>query len=175
MYSPAFRRYVQAMTPTCSVLLDLDGTLINSQPGILASCLAALRALGHEADETLDIKRIIGPPLEDIMRVLLQPYGDDRIGEAVAAYRQHYGESGFLGSEPYPALAARLKRCSRPDCEFTWQRRSGKLSRAAFCTIWGLHHTLMAFTVQRRAAGWITSLNCSPIFCRNTTFCSPTV
>jgi phosphoglycolate phosphatase len=109
MYSPAFGRYVQAMTPTRSVLLDLDGTLIDSQPGILASCLAALRALGHEPDETLDIKRIIGPPLEDIMRVLLQPYGDDRVGEAVAAYRQHYGESGFLGTEPYPGIGSSLK------------------------------------------------------------------
>jgi phosphoglycolate phosphatase len=109
MYSPAFGRYIQAMTPTCSVLLDLDGTLIDSQPGILASCLAALRALGHEPDETLDIKRTIGPPLEDMMRVLLQPYGDDRVGEAVAAYRQHYGESGLLGSEPYPGIGRSLK------------------------------------------------------------------
>jgi phosphoglycolate phosphatase len=97
------------MTPACSVLLDLDGTLIDSQPGILASSLAALRALGHEPDETLDIKRTIGPPLEDMMRVLLQPYGDDRIGEAVAAYRRHYGESGFLGSEPYPGIGSSLK------------------------------------------------------------------
>jgi phosphoglycolate phosphatase len=97
------------MTPACSVVLDLDGTLIDSQPGILASCLAALRALGHEADETLDIRRVIGPPLEDIMRVLLQPYGDDRIAEAVAAYRQHYGESGFLGSEPYPGIGSSLE------------------------------------------------------------------
>jgi phosphoglycolate phosphatase len=97
------------MTPTCSVLLDLDGTLIDSQPGILASCLAALRALGHEPDETLDIKRTIGPPLEDMMRVLLQSYGDDRVGEAVAAYRQHYGESGFLGSDPYPGIGSSLE------------------------------------------------------------------
>src|SRR3982074_1599018 len=88
--APAFGRYIQAMPPTCSVLLDLDGTLIDSQLGILASCLAALRALGHEPDETLDIRRAIGPPLEDMMQVLLQPYGDDRIAEAVAAYRQHY-------------------------------------------------------------------------------------
>ena len=57
---------------TCSVLLDLDGTLIDSQPGILASCLAALRALGHEPDETLDIRRTIGLPLEDMMQILLQ-------------------------------------------------------------------------------------------------------
>jgi phosphoglycolate phosphatase len=109
MYSPAFGHYIQAMTPTCSVLLDLDGTLIDSLPGILASCLAALRTLGHEPEETLDIKRTIGPPIEDIMRVLLQPYGDDRVDAAVLAYRQHYGESGFRGSEPYPGIGSSLK------------------------------------------------------------------
>lgn len=97
------------MTPTCSVLLDLDGTLIDSQPGILASCLAALRALGHQPDETLDIKRFIGPPLEEMMQVLLQSYGDDRTGEAVLAYRRHYGDSGLLGSVPYPGIGESLK------------------------------------------------------------------
>jgi phosphoglycolate phosphatase len=98
---------------TCSVLLDLDGTLIDSQPGIRASCLAALRALGHEPEETLDIRRFIGPPLEDMMRRLLQPYADDRVGEAVAAYRQHYGESGLLGSVPYPGIAQSLEEMKR--------------------------------------------------------------
>jgi phosphoglycolate phosphatase len=98
---------------TCSVLLDLDGTLIDSHPGILASCLAALRALGHEPDETLDIRRTIGPPLEDVMQTLLQPYGDDRVGEAVAAYRQHYGESGLLGSVPYPGIGESLEEMKR--------------------------------------------------------------
>ena len=98
---------------TCSVLLDLDGTLIDSYPGILASCLAALRALGHEPDETLDIRRTIGPPLEDMMQILLQSYGDDRVGEAVAAYRQHYGESGLLGSVPYPGIGKSLEEMKR--------------------------------------------------------------
>jgi len=66
---------------TCSVLLDLDGTLIDSHPGILASCLAALRALGHEPDETLDIRRTIGVPypgigksLEEMKRTGLRIY-----------------------------------------------------------------------------------------------------
>src|SRR5437762_12452166 len=98
---------------TCSVLLDLDGTLIDSYPGILASCLAALRTLGHEPDETVDIRRTIGSPLEDIMQILLKSYGDNRVGEAVIAYRQHYGESGLLGSVPYPGIAkspAEMKR-----------------------------------------------------------------
>jgi hypothetical protein len=30
--------------------------------------------------------------------MLLQVHGDDRIGEAVAAYRHHYGERGVLAS-----------------------------------------------------------------------------
>ena len=98
---------------TGSVLLDLDGTLIDSYPGIQASCLAALRALGHQPDEPLDIRRFIGPPLEDIMQVLLQPYGDDRVCEAVAVYRQHYGESGFLGSVPYPGIGQSLEEMKR--------------------------------------------------------------
>jgi phosphoglycolate phosphatase len=101
------------MSPVRSVLLDLDGTLIDSQPGIVASCLAALRALGHDPDEALDVKRAIGLPLEDMLRALLQVHGDDRIGEAVVAYRQHYGESGLLGSEPYPGIGDALQKMRR--------------------------------------------------------------
>jgi phosphoglycolate phosphatase len=101
------------MSPARAVLLDLDGTLVDSQPGIAASCLAALRALGHDPGDTLDMTRIIGPPIEDIMRALLQPYGDGRIGDAVAAYRRHYGESGLLASVPYPGIADALQDMRR--------------------------------------------------------------
>ena len=97
----------------CSVLLDLDGTLIDSYPGILASCVAALRALGHEADGTLDVRGAIGPPLEGMMQILLRSYGDDRVGEAVAAYRQHCGESGLLGCVPYPGIGESLEEMKR--------------------------------------------------------------
>jgi phosphoglycolate phosphatase len=101
------------MSPAPSVLLDLDGTLIDSQPGILASCIATLRALGHEPGEALDIKRFIGPPLEDVLRDLLQARGDDRVAEAVAIYRQHYGESGLLDSQPYPGVGDALAEMRR--------------------------------------------------------------
>jgi len=45
-----------------------------------------------------------------MMQVLLRPYGDDRVGEAVVAYRQHYGESGLLESESYPGIGGSLKQ-----------------------------------------------------------------
>jgi phosphoglycolate phosphatase len=101
------------MPPVRSVLLDLDGTLIDSQPGIVASCSAALRALGHDPGEALDMKQVIGPPLEEVLQALLQARGDDRINEAVVAYRQHYGESGLLGSEPYPGIRDSLQDMRR--------------------------------------------------------------
>lgn len=88
-----------------AVLLDLDGTLIDSHPGIQASCIAALRALGHEPGEGFDIRASIGPPLEEIIRDLLSGFGDDRVEEGVTAYRQHYGEFGYLGSVLYPGVA----------------------------------------------------------------------
>jgi len=97
------------MRPISSVLLDLDGTLIDSQPGIVASCMAALRTLGHKPDDTLDISRAIGPPLEDMMQILLHRYEDSRVGEAVVAYRQHYGEVGLLGSKAYPGICLALQ------------------------------------------------------------------
>lgn len=98
---------------TRAVLLDLDGTLIDSQPGILASCLAALRALGHSPDEALDIRHVIGPPLEDGLRVLLQSYGDDRVEQAAEAYRRDYGESGLFKSVAYPGIGDALEMLKR--------------------------------------------------------------
>ena len=91
-----------------AILLDLDGTLIASEPGILSSCRAALRVLGQEADPSMDIASIIGPPIEDVMRYLLGQFGDDRVAESVDAYRQDYGARGLLLSEVYDGIPEAL-------------------------------------------------------------------
>ncbi len=96
------------MTLPSAILLDLDGTLIDSEPGILSSCRAALRALGHEADPQMEIASIIGPPMEDVMRYLLAQFGDDRVAEGVNAYREDYGTRGLLLSELYDGIADAL-------------------------------------------------------------------
>ena len=98
------------MSAIRSVLLDLDGTLVDSQPGIVSSCAAALRALGHQPGDPREIQRAIGPPLEEILKALLQARGDDRLDEAAIAYRQHYGENGLFGSRPYPGIGDALER-----------------------------------------------------------------
>ena len=92
---------------TC-VLLDLDGTLIDSKPGIVASFNAALEALGHRPDPSFDLTFVIGPVLTDVMGEVLAHYGDTRVDEAVAAYRRHYGEVGLYDVAPYEGIAALL-------------------------------------------------------------------
>jgi phosphoglycolate phosphatase len=77
--------------------------------------MATLRALGHDPGEGLDIKRAIGPPLEDMLQALLRPRGDDRLEEAVTIYRRHYGESGLFGSEPYPGISGALQQMRHAD------------------------------------------------------------
>ncbi|MBS0408637.1 MAG: HAD hydrolase-like protein [Proteobacteria bacterium] len=96
------------MTATpLSILLDLDGTIVDSQPGIALSCEAALTALGHRPEE-LDVAALIGPPLEEVLVTVLARFGDDRLDEAVRAYRDHYGRVGLLETTAYPGMAAAL-------------------------------------------------------------------
>ena len=94
------------MPPT--ILLDLDGALVDSLPGIAASGRAALAALGHPPDPGLDIAAMIGPPIEEMMQLMLARYGDDRVAEGVAAYRADYGARGLLASAPYPGIPEAL-------------------------------------------------------------------
>ena len=95
---------------THAVLLDLDGTLIDSLPGIRASCLATLHTLGLPPDPATDFRALVGPPLPEVMRRLLLPYGDTRIEAAVTAYRAHYAEAGMFLATIYPGIEPMLDR-----------------------------------------------------------------
>ena len=87
-----------------AILLDLDGTLVDSRPGIAASCAAALRALGHTPDPSFDVTPLIGPPLPQVIHRLLERYGDDRVDAGIEAYRAHYGEIGLHLATIYPGI-----------------------------------------------------------------------
>ncbi len=91
-----------------TALFDLDGTLTDSRPGILASLRAALRDLGHTPDPAEDLTWVVGPPIEDVMGRLLAPCGDDRTLEATALYRQHYAAGGLFDNAPYPGIPEAL-------------------------------------------------------------------
>ncbi len=86
------------------MLLDLDGTLTDSRPGIVSSYHAALRDLGHTPDPAIDLTFVIGPPMNDVMPRVLALYGDDRVEAGVDAYRHHYGVSGLFENSVYSGI-----------------------------------------------------------------------
>jgi phosphoglycolate phosphatase len=91
------------------LFLDLDGTLTDSRPGILASMRHAMTVLGIEipADEALS--RLIGPPTRDAFRELLGSSDPELNERTIAIYRQRYATLGLFESSLYPGIAQGLQ------------------------------------------------------------------
>lgn len=90
-------------------LFDLDGTIIDSAPGITASLAWTFEALGRPIPTPVELLAFVGPPILDSFR--------DLIGMTVAesehaldVYRPHYLEHGVFDSSVYPGIEALLKR-----------------------------------------------------------------
>jgi phosphoglycolate phosphatase len=89
-----------------TVLLDLDGTLVDSASGILGSLREAFDELGLAwSDADLD-GQLVGPPLYETLPAIV---GDDATAAVVPVYRRIYAERGFLSSTPYPGVDALLQ------------------------------------------------------------------
>ncbi|NHN87443.1 HAD hydrolase-like protein [Acetobacter conturbans] len=78
-----------------SVLFDLDGTIIDSRTGIIATIRQVLEEMGHTPDPAHDLNWVVGPPLRDLIGEILSHYGDDRCEEAMVCYRKHYEAEGM--------------------------------------------------------------------------------
>lgn len=77
--------------PPQLVIFDLDGTLTDSAEGIVASFLHALGHIGAPVPEGDLVARIVGPPMDDTFRAML----DEDAEQAIAAFRAEYGSRGW--------------------------------------------------------------------------------
>jgi phosphoglycolate phosphatase len=85
------------------VLFDMDGTLVDSTPGIWASIRVAAAELGLPEPTRGQLRSMVGPPLEDGFAGAfgLRP-GD--VARAVAAYRAHYTAGAMFDAHVYPGI-----------------------------------------------------------------------
>lgn len=88
-------------------LFDLDGTLTDPKEGITRSAAHALRHFGIEADPE-NLTFFIGPPLYDSFSLYDIPA--DRLGEAVAVFREYFEPRGWRENVPYPGIERTLER-----------------------------------------------------------------
>jgi phosphoglycolate phosphatase-like HAD superfamily hydrolase len=83
------------------VIFDLDGTLTDSAPGIVASFRHALAAVGAEVPDGDLAGRIVGPPMHHTLAALGL---GDRVDAAVAAYRADYTNRGWAMNTVYDGV-----------------------------------------------------------------------
>lgn len=91
-----------------TLLLDLDGTLVDPAPGIVGSCRFALAELGVPVADDADLRWIIGPPLRASFTKLLGEGGDPEA--ALKLYRQRYTSGGLYEAVPYPTMLQVLQQ-----------------------------------------------------------------
>lgn len=85
------------------VLFDLDGTLIDSECGIVASIEYALTTLGANVPPRDVLRTWIGPPLRATFPLALGN-DEDRVEQAVALYRERYSAIGWGEHVVYPHI-----------------------------------------------------------------------
>jgi phosphoglycolate phosphatase len=90
------------------VVFDLDGTLTDPLEGIGRSINFALDAYGYDARPSLEIARLIGPPIDKIFALLTGSTDPRKIEGLVTKYRERYAEVGFAENRLYPGIPTML-------------------------------------------------------------------
>jgi len=87
-----------------AILFDLDGTIIDSRAGIIATLHRVIAELGHEPDPSIDLTWVVGPPLSDLIGQVLAHYGETRVDLAITLYRHFYQEAGVPNTPVFPHI-----------------------------------------------------------------------
>lgn len=90
------------------LLFDLDGTLTDPAPGIVACIEHALREMGAASSEHTNLTRFIGPPLRETFAELLGTSDPMEIDTAIAHYRERFGDVGLFENSLYPGIPQAL-------------------------------------------------------------------
>lgn len=91
-----------------NILFDLDGTLIDSAPGIVESFSFAFNKIyGEECSK--EIKSLIGPPINEVLHAVNGETDSTIIKEFVDAFKLHYDNEGFKKSQLFENVSEVLK------------------------------------------------------------------
>jgi len=91
------------------VLFDLDGTIVDSAPGITATLAKTFVALGLPVPSPAELLSYVGPPILDSFRDLAH-FDEAESHRALDIYRPLYIESGVFDATVYPGVEKVLRR-----------------------------------------------------------------
>lgn len=98
------------MTNYTTVLWDLDGTIINSSPGVFESFNHTFRTVGMPELTPAEMKPFMGPPLRTTFGQILG-LTQEETEECLAVYRDFYlKQGGALNCELYPGVIETIQK-----------------------------------------------------------------
>lgn len=97
-----------------TVLFDLDGTLSESEPGILGSLTSALTSLMLVAPSYDVMRHAIGPPFETGLPEIGIPL--EHVPSVIAAYREVYEHTGLFETRLYDGVIDMLDALADAGC-----------------------------------------------------------
>jgi phosphoglycolate phosphatase len=91
-----------------SVLLDLDGTILDSAPGITSTLAYTFKVLGRPIPTPAELLAFVGPPILDSFRDLAGMTPREGL-HALSIYRERYLIDGIYNSLPYDGIETLLR------------------------------------------------------------------
>ncbi|HZG90444.1 MAG TPA: HAD-IA family hydrolase [Pseudonocardia sp.] len=98
----------QPRRPVRTVLLDLDGTLVDSAALITEHLAAAIVEAGAPARPPAALRPLVGPPFEEALPEL--GLTDEQVATAITAYRASYDRVAATHTPLFPGVADFLRR-----------------------------------------------------------------
>ena len=95
-------------TPYSCILFDLDGTIVDSAPGITATLAYMFEQLGKPIPTPSELLSYVGPPLLDSFRDYAG-FDAEESAVALAVYREKYLNVGAYDATQYPGVGLVLK------------------------------------------------------------------
>lgn len=90
-----------------SLIFDLDGTLVDSRPGILDSLRRAVQGVFPDL-ETDSLVFQVGPPVREIMQAALGVRDEENLAALELMFRESYDKHGWKSVSLYPGIKETL-------------------------------------------------------------------
>lgn len=92
-----------------NIIFDFDGTIVDTSEGIVKSIHYAFERLNIHKITDQEIRAIIGPPLRDMLELLLKTQDEELIASGIRFFRERYGNEGLRELELYKGVRETLQ------------------------------------------------------------------